>query len=347
MPRLLFAIPGDISARSGGYGYARRVLAALPKCGIEAVHIALPGAFPNPTPADVAASVATMNGAAQAGDVLLIDGLAYGALPESAARALAAPIVALCHHPLCLETGLTDERREALRTSEARALALVRRIIVTSAHTRETLVSDFGAPRAKITVALPGIDRFPRARGSGGGALALLAVGALIPRKAFGMLVEALVGVRDGWRLRIAGPAPHAPTRSALVELIARRGLGDRVELLGETDDEGINLLFDASDVFVSSSLYEGYGMALAEALAHGLPVVMTTGGAAAETVPDTAALKVAPGDVEALRDALRRIIADDELRAGLAEESWRAGQELPRWEDAAQAIARVAHEIF
>jgi glycosyltransferase involved in cell wall biosynthesis len=346
MPRLLFAIPGDIAARSGGYGYARRVLAALPRCGMEAVHVPLPGSFPNPTPADVAASVATMNGAAQAGDVLLIDGLAYGALPESAARALTAPIIALCHHPLYLETGLSDERREALRASEARALALASRIVVTSAHTRETLAREFAAPEAKITVALPGIDRCRRAHGSGGVAVALLAVGALIPRKAFATLVEALASLGDGWRLRIAGPAPHAPTKNALVEVIARHGLGERVALLGEADDEGIEHLFDESDVFVSSSLYEGYGIALAEALAHGLPIVMTTGGAAADTIPDAAALKVAPGDVDALRDALRRIIADDELRARLAEASWRAGQELSRWENAAQTIARVALEL-
>jgi glycosyltransferase involved in cell wall biosynthesis len=94
------------------------------------------------------------------------------------------------------------------------------------------------------------------------------------------------------------------------------------------------------------SSLYEGYGMVLAEALAHGLPIVATRAGAAAETVPDVAALKVEPGDVAALAAALRRMIGDAALRHRLADNSWSAGQRLPQWLDTARRIAHVVERV-
>ena len=71
--------------------------------------------------------------------------------------------------------------------------------------------------------------------------------------------------------------------------------------------------------------------MVLAEAMARGLPLVAPTGGAAAETVPDAAGVKVPPGDAAALGEAPRRVIADAALPRSYAEGSWAARPELPR----------------
>ena len=86
--------------------------------------------------------------------------------------------------------------------------------------------------------------------------------------------------------------------------------------------------------------------MVLAEAMARGLPIVCTTGGAAAETVPDAAAIKVPPGDQGALTAAIRRLLDEPDLRRRLADASWAAGQRLPRWEDTARIIAGVIKEL-
>ena len=83
--------------------------------------------------------------------------------------------------------------------------------------------------------------------------------------------------------------------------------------------------------------------MVLAEAMARGLPLVASTGGAAAETVPDAAGLKVPPGDVAALaRSAAPHDRRRGRCAAAFAEGSWAAGQALPRWHDTAARVAGV-----
>jgi glycosyltransferase involved in cell wall biosynthesis len=342
--RIVFAIPGDLMTLSGGYNYDRRVMQELSDCGVEVAYRRLPASFPLAGAADADEAVRVINEDLRFGDVVIVDGLAYGGLPQAAIRKIAAPIVALCHHPLWLERGLSAERAQTLRVSESRALALATHIIVTSAHTRDQLVRDFGVPASEITVAVPGTDGALRARGSGRSTM-LLAIGSIIPRKAFHVLVGALDDVCDiDWRLRLVGSARHSPeTAAALRHLIETKRLSGRIELMGELSVEDLDRIFNASDVFVSSSLYEGYGMAVAEAMARGLPIVTTTGGAVADSVPDDAALKVPPGDVGAMRIALRRIVGERTLRERLSEASWRAGRDLPRWRDTAEIVAKAA----
>ncbi len=349
MVTAVFAIPGDITLPTGGYTYDREVLARFSAAGIEVMHLALPGGYPDPSPLDLART-AEQIAATPPGAVLLIDGLAYGAMPATLIERFERPIVALVHHPLCMEAGLAPLRVKALRGLETAALAHARRVVATSPMTARTLVADFGVPAERITVAEPGTDPAPRARGSAGGGVALLAVGSIVPRKGYDVLVRALeldaAANRADWQLSIVGALDRSPaTVEALRDEIGRAGLGGRIEIAGPKSRADLDALYDRADVFVLASHYEGYGMVLAEALARGLPIVTTTGGAAAETVPDSAALKVPPGDVAALQRALRRIMDDAALRRDLAEAAWAAGQSLPRWSDTAATIANVIKE--
>jgi glycosyltransferase involved in cell wall biosynthesis len=345
--RLIFAIPGDLESLTGGYRYDREVMARLADFGVSAVVLQLPGSFPNLRPGDLDEAVRAVNATLLPGDAVLMDGLAYGVFSQNAIAAINAPIVALCHHPLGLETGFGPERSQALLASEKKALALASHVIVTSAHTARIMGQDFGVSSARITIAPPGTEPACRAEGSDE-SLSLLAVGSITPRKAFDVLIEALASLTDlDWSLKIVGAAHHSPeTAAALAKLIRARGLGSRVECLGELEGAALDAVFHRSSIFVSTSLYEGYGMALAEAMARGLPVIASTGGAAAETVPDAAALKIPPGDVAALRGALRSVMADPILRRRLSEASWQAGQELPSWKETAEAVARVVKEV-
>ncbi|CAN1514604.1 RfaG Glycosyltransferase [Rhabdaerophilaceae bacterium] len=340
MTQVAFLIPGDLKLPTGGYAYDRAVLRLMPGLGVNALHVALPGSYPNPSEEDLADTAAIVNSLPDE-CILLIDGLAYGAMPETLIRSFRQRIVALCHHPLALENGIAPERAIALHASETAALAIAKHVIVTSPLTSKILAGDFGVPPGNITVAEPGTTRKARATGSHSNELNLLAVGSIVPRKGYGILVEALARLtRRNWKLRIAGTDRNPETVNALRSQISLSGLDSHVQLLGAVSDKALDQLFETADLFVMSSFFEGYGMVLAEALQRGLPIVTTTGGAASETVPASAGLKVPPGDVAALHDALASALADPGLRRSLGEAAHRAGQNLPTWDDTARIVA-------
>ena len=343
MAEVAFAIPGDLATPTGGYGYAREVLARLPGHGIAAHHLQLPGSFPLATVGDLSFTQALLQ-ATPPDAVLLIDGLAYGAMTDLVLRSVDRTIVALVHHPLALETGLPERRRRAFAASERDALARATAVVATSAATARVLAADYGVPADRLCVAEPGTAVAPAASGSGGPGVALLAVGAVSPRKGYGTLLDAMAMLADlPWRLTVAGAVDRAPEEAErLRAAIAAHGLGDRVVLAGAVDDAKLQALYAGADLFVHPALFEGYGMVLGEAMARGLPVVASCGGASADTLPDSAGLKVPPGDVAALAAALRRAISNPDLRAALAAGSRRAGAALPGWDDTTATIAAV-----
>lgn len=344
MSTIAFAIPGDLGLPTGGYGYDRRLLAEWREMGIAARHVALPGSFPFPSQDDLARTGQAILSQAF-DDILLIDGLAYGAFPAGIAAGLAGRVVALVHHPLGLETGLEPDTARALLARETAALGYARAVVTTSPATKRLLVADFGVPEGRVTVAVPGVDAAPRAKGGpAGGPLQLLAVGSIVPRKGYHLLVEALAALRDrDWHLTIIGAQDRAAdTMRDLTAQIAAAGLTDRINLAGAVDHAALASAYDTADLFVMPSLFEGYGMVLTEALARGLPILCTTGGAAAETVPDEAALKVPPGDAVALAKAMASLIDAPAQRRAMADAAWLAADALPRWRETAEIIAGV-----
>lgn len=344
MSRIVFAIPGDIDLPTGGYGYDRRLLREWREARIEARHLALPGGFPFPDEAALARTEELLASTAD-DDILLVDGLAFGAFPEALAARFSERLIALVHHPLALETGLAPGQAEALRLSERAALRHTRRVVASSPSTAAILTADFGVAADRIATAEPGVDPAPRATGSdGAGPLHLLAVGSLIPRKGYDVLLDAIALIADrDWRLTIAGSPNHAPaTAAALSARIDAAGLADRISLAGAVGPEKLDELYEKADLFVMPSLFEGYGMVLTEALARGLPVVCTLSGAGADRVPDEAALKVPPGDTAALAKALARLIDAPAERRARADAAWAAAGSLPRWHDTARIVAKA-----
>jgi glycosyltransferase involved in cell wall biosynthesis len=344
--RLAFAVPGDLATPTGGYAYDRRVIAELRRGGFEVAVIGLGDGFPWPGEQVRAAAIETI--AAVASDrPVIVDGLALGVLPEVAVQACRSRLIGLVHHPLALESGLSVAQAAALRASERAALAGAAHVIATSAATARRLVSDYGVSADWLTVAPPGNDRVPLSRGSGGGTPALLSVGALVPRKGYDVLVEALARVADlPWRLTIVGDPGRDPSTTATIAAdIVRAGLSERITLAGAVSPERLDELYDGCDLFVLASRFEGYGMAYAEAIAHGLPVIGTTAGAIPETV-GAAAVLVDAGDVAALAQALRTVVGDRTRRELLAATARQAAEGLPSWEQTGRRFARAIEGV-
>ncbi len=331
-----WAIPGDIQTITGGYAYDRRIIAELKRLGWDVELVSLGDGFPRPS-ADQRARAQARLLATPPQQPIVIDGLAFGVLPQAdAALHRTHPVVALIHHPLALETGLSERESDALLASERAALASTRHVVATSPWTADVLIDRFAVAPSRLTVIFPGTDRAPFAAGNNS-PLCLLSVGAIGMRKSFDLLVEALAPLADRpWRLVIAGDRTRDPAATARLDaLIARHGLADRIDVPGAVSPERLEALYGAADLFVLASRFEGYGMAFAEALAHGLPVIGTTGGATPLTVPAFAGRLVAPGDVGALTEALRELIDDPERRRALATGARTAAARLPSWAEA------------
>lgn len=339
--RVHVAIPGQLGTPTGGYGYDRNLMAELRAAGWEVCHLALPEGFPFPDAMARAAAAAAI-AALPSGALVMIDGLAFGSLPEVAAsEAARLHLVSLVHHPLGDESGLCAATAAELLAGEAEALKHARRVICTSAATAARLISALGVPAARVIVAPPGTEPAMRSQG-GSSSPRILSVGSLVPRKRHDVLIDALGRLSDrDWSARIVGSATLDPGCAAsLTARIEAAGLGRRVALAGAVQDTRSELA--VADVFALASEYEGYGMAFAEALSQGVPIVGCRSPAVEALVPPAAGALVPVGDVEAFAGALARLLDDPELRRGAAEAAFAAGQRLPRWKDTAAIVAEA-----
>lgn len=346
--RVVFAVPGSLDTPTGGYAYDRRIMAELRQLGWDVECLDIGDGFPSPDEATRSAARSLLLKIPD-GEPIVVDGLALGVLPDVAAEVAGRhPLLGLVHHPLALEWGLSAERADALRRSERAALAAVREVVVTSPATAKLVAADYGVPTERITVARPGNDPAPRSRGSRDGVPHLLSVGAVVPRKGFDVLVAALAPLAGlPWRLTIAGDLTRDPNEAARLQAdISEHKLSGRIAVLGAISSERLAALYDEADVFVLASHFEGYGMAYSEALSRGLPVIGTMAGAIPDTVPCTAGLLVAPGDVAELAGALREMIADKELRRRLSDGAFASAAALPTWRQSAAIFAAALEKL-
>lgn len=350
MQQLIFVHPGDLNTPTGGYAYDRRMIEGLERLGWHVQIISLGEGYPFPSLIQEDHARSTLLNLTT-GVPMVIDGLALGALPHLAVEIVKRhPLIALIHHPLAFEFGLSDLEIKSLKQSETFALQQVDRIIANSPATARDLIEHYDIRPEIIDVILPGTDRIhqiePRSQGYNeqSGLVNLLSVGSIIPRKGFHYLIAALEPLVDlQWYLTIAGDnSRHLAAYEALMTDIKYFHLESRVQVLGAVSNQVLEDLYTKADVFVLASLFEGYGMVFAEAMAYGLPIIATTGGAIPDTVPQEAGLLVPPADVPALTTALKTLIQDPLYRARLSRGALQTASLQPTWEYAVQQFTAV-----
>ena len=330
---LEFLIPGDLQAGTGGYVYDRRLIEGLRALGWKVAVHALDASFPEPTAAALdQANHVLARLADQA--LVLIDGLALSAMPAVAhAHAARLALVGLMHRPLGSEA-----ERQALRSA--------RHIVVTGRASQATLCAS-GVIAERISLVEPGTDPAPLARPGSSEQMRLLCVATVTPDKGHELLIEALAPLAPlRWHLTCVGSLTRGPAAvQRLHACLQRTGLTGRVTLVGEVPAAEVSRFYQDADLFVLATRAESYGMAVAEAVAHGLPVISTRTGAIPEVVGHAGRL-VMPGDGKALQQALALAIGDPRQRAAWARGALSARARLSDWPGACGRMARVLEAV-
>ncbi|WP_431284169.1 glycosyltransferase family 4 protein [Humitalea sp. 24SJ18S-53] len=342
LPPIALLVPGSIDTISGGYGYDRRLIAGLREAGRPVTVVELPGRHPLPDAVAEAAARAALETIPHTSRIV-VDGLCLPAFAGLEGSLRARRAVGLIHHPTSLETGLSAADRAELLARESALFPAMAHLVATSRLTAERLAPDFAVDAGRIAVVEPGTDPAPRSGGSGGPGCVILSVGTLLPRKGHDVLLHALGRLIDlDWSLTIVGANRDPAHAEALRGLARDLGIADRVVFGGEMAGDALEALYARSDLFALATHWEGYGMAAAEALARGLPLAITAGGAIGDLASPGTAIVAAPGDAVSLSRGMRRPMYDRAIRAQMADAAWAAGQLLPRWHDQAARFAAI-----
>jgi glycosyltransferase involved in cell wall biosynthesis len=331
--RLHVVLPNDIddpTTPSGGNAYDRRICDGLAAAGWTVREHAVRGAWPHPADAD-RAGLARVLAALPSGALVLVDGLIASAVPDVLAPAAARlRLVVLMHMPL----GDAAERA---------ALSAVAAVITTSEWSRGRLIASL--PAGRVYAAPPGVDPAPvHEPGVTGGAL--LCVAAVTPLKGHDVLVDALAAIRDrAWTCVCVGALDRDPAFADAVRRTAlARGIADRVAFVGPRTGADLDARYAAADLLVLPSRRESYGMVVTEALARGVPVLATAADGVTESVGRTAdglpGILVPPGDPTALAAALRRWLAEPDLRDRIRKNALVRRKTLTGWAATTKLVA-------
>ncbi len=340
-------------APSGGNLYDRELIAGLRAAGVEVVVRRLSGFGPTVEAGDLDQLAAAL----QAERISLVDGIAAGRAPNVVAATVAAGhrVIIVVHHFGADDPSFDLESRGRYAAVEAEALRAASGVLCTSRWAAAELARRYGLD--DVGVAPPGVDRPDPAPGSRRtGAPRILAVGSLTPTKDQLTLIAALARVADlDWSARLVGSdtLDSGYARQIRTEL-SSAGLDDRVSVVGALVGRQLAAEWSAADLLVHPSRSETYGIVVLEALARGIPAIVSAGTGAVEplmaaSTPEQGLAGTAiPGaEPAALASVLRRWLSDPVLA-----QSWRAAAmeqrlRLPAWSaTAAAALAYVRRTV-
>lgn len=238
-----------------------------------------------------------------------------------------------------------------------RSVARATHILADSQATKDDLIALYGTPADKITVLLSGVSAHFRRVDDPAAHQAvrerygippqpyIISVGTVQPRKNYARLMEALATLGpEGADIHLVIAGGRGWLDSPIYGAVKSFGLENRVHFTGFVDDADLPALYSAALCLAYPSLYEGFGFPVLEAFACGTPVVSSTLSSIPEVAGD-AALLVDPYDVGALAAALRRVLNDPALRAGLVERGARQAAQFT-WARTARHLREIYRQF-
>jgi glycosyltransferase involved in cell wall biosynthesis len=341
---IVFLTSADYARLTGGYVYNAQLLTALERQRGGYGGITLATGFPTVSPVE-RASLAERLRKLPSDTVILTDHIFLADLPDVFATTEIS-VVAIFHHSLVEEQGGQGNADPALRQREKQAVTRASRILVTSTETARYLHQHYGVAENRIRIAVPG--NRPAIRGTAGkhrsgGAKQrnLLSVGAVIARKRYDYCLDVAAYLpKEGWRWKIVGDPTRDPALlRALQEKAEALGLTDRVTFCGDLSDEALEILWQETDLYIAASRYEGYGMAIAEAFRHGVPVITTASGAVS-TWASGGITEAQADDATAMALDIATLLKEPARLQDQAERAWAFGKTLPTWEETFEGVA-------
>ena len=273
------------------------------------------------------------------------------------------PIVATIHHPLTIDLQNALQQADSLYEKARRILwspwvmqkltaRSMPQVIVVSETSRKAVQEAFDLDPQRMHVVYNGIDteRFrplPDVERQSG---LILYVGNSEDRnKGARYLLEALRLLQDDRRDFQLAFVDHKKERLKLApRLVKQFGLSSRVHFTGRLSNEQLVRIYNQAEIVVSPSLYEGFGLPAAEAMACGTPVIATTGGAFPAVIDhDKTGWLVPPGDAKALADAIRKLMDDKQLRDRLSKASRKSILARFSWRKAAEETLAVYEKML
>jgi glycosyltransferase involved in cell wall biosynthesis len=352
VPRLDL-VTWDREGPTGGNVYNRALVAELRALGIDVRMHKLPGTWPDGD----ATMHARLARSLQAAPACLVDGIVACGSPDVVAAAVESGhvVTIVVHLPITDEVGLDPVQRERYAVLEAQALHAAAGVLCSSRWSAAELSRRYG--RSDIGVAIPGVTRASAAPGSQDSGLPrFLSVASLTPTKDQLTLVQALVQVADlPWRADLVGSDQANPDYAARLRArIVAAGLQDRISVPGALVSAALDQKWDATDLLVLPSRIETYGLVIIEALARGIPAVVTAGTGAVEALGSggTAQAVVTPGtavpagDAERLAAVLRSWLTEPTLRREWRQAALARRDTLPGWQQTAQAVLAYLYRL-
>lgn len=352
--RIGLVIYGSLDTLSGGYLYDRIVVEGLRRLGHEVEVIGLPSGSYLRRLACGFSSDLPRRLLAGGFDILIEDELCHPTLFSvnqrlRRRREYGGPLlVALVHHTLSGEPRQPWHNR-LLALAERRFLASVDGFIHNSATTRDTVASLVAHNRPQV-IAYPAGDRFGspldaafiNQRAHRPGPLQLLFLGNVIARKGLMPLLQGLAKIdRRIWRLSVVGALDFDPAYTAEArQLVQDLDLSGSVRFLGPLDNDRLIKTLSESHLFCMPYAYEGFGIAILEAMAFGLPAIGCRTGAAGETIRHGEnGYLLAMGDLAGLQPLLSQLHQDRDRLQQLSLAALATYGASPGWQDGVAAI--------
>jgi glycosyltransferase involved in cell wall biosynthesis len=338
-----FLTMGNIYSLTGGYLYNMRMIEGLEQKGYS-VNI-----FGTDWPWNIKSDLEKISlfhfEKLAVGSCIIIDSLVLARLRSVVEKfSTRLTFIGLIHLPVSYQYTYGEFGR--ISHEELIALRQMKQLIVTGRFTYD-LLWKAGLNAARIRVVEPGTDQFPRKTHYKSVPSELLCIANYSAIKAHDILIRSLsrLASRD-WTLHLYGDIGHDKEYSSgIYSLIEQLHLEKRVIMHGIAGRDEITAIFLLADLFVMPSLFESYGMALTESLAHGVPVLTTRTGNIPHTVPPGMGILVEPGNEEELTHAIRSLMDEPSKYASLCSTASQYHYLARSWDQAVMEFERIIGE--